>query len=191
MERENSFINKVITASLLSEGEKEIQSSSRKLKVPFNKKKILYLSNLLAEYKLENSVSVQFKKGEFTIHSNALGFFLSNWYIKDHKIFSYRVDPSLIDKEAIIIAAILFGERKQDNISIHSSIHKDHLKTLCLCINKNINVPVSFHGDRIRIFNVKQFFMNVFRNSSTIHTAELVDFLTEQEKKEIKEGSFL
>lgn len=182
-------LEKLAIASLIGEGEFDTISSENSLMVPFDKKKALYLAELIKENNLKKHLEIDLKKGQFLIHSHSVLEKLRNqWYVNNKKVFTMVLDPNLLSLQAIVIGINLFGSRKLESISIPTNIDKDHLRSLSYCIEHHIKVPVVPSGNHIKITNVPKFILYSVNEIPTIHSAELVNFLTDKEKKRIIEG---
>ncbi|RHW35975.1 hypothetical protein D1B31_17965 [Neobacillus notoginsengisoli] len=186
-------LKKLAIASLIGEGEFCTTTKSPVLKVPFDRKKAFYLAELIKENNLINLyLEIDLKKGQFSLHSHPILEELRNqWYAKNKKVFSMVLDPGLLSLQAIIIGVNMFGTRKLESISIPTTTDKDHLKALSYCIGQHINVPVLPTTNQIKITNVPKFILNSLNEIPAIHSAELVNFLTEKEKKKIIEGALM
>ncbi|MEY8742055.1 hypothetical protein AB9M62_21505 [Bacillales bacterium AN1005] len=182
------FVKNLVIASLMSEGYLDPFSSEVELRVPYDIRKTPYLKSLIRDNNLEEVVTVLAKKSVFIIHHcDELISLTKQWYKDGKKIFSLVLDYKLINMEAIILSNILFGRREEFYITIPTTIDKHFLKAISICISKHIDVPVNYKLNQINILNVKDYFKKVAGNLPTYHIAELITFLTEKEKKRIRE----
>lgn len=182
------FVKNLVIASLISEGYLDPFSPKVELRVPYDIRKTQYLLSLIKDYNLEEGITVLAKKCVFIIHHCDEVVSLTNqWYKDGLKIFSMVLDYNLINMEAIILSNILFGRREEYYISIPTTIHKDFLKAISICISKHIDVPVNYKTNQINILNVQDYFKKVAGTLPTYHIAELITFLTDKEKKRIRE----
>ncbi|MDE5055268.1 hypothetical protein NDK25_23925 [Niallia taxi] len=182
------FLKNLIIASLMSEGYLDPFASKGELRVPYDIRKTTYLMSLIRDYNLEENITIMVKKRVYIIHHcDELVSLTKQWYKDGKKIFSLVLDYSLINMEAIILSNILFGKREEFSITIPTTIDKDYLKAISICISKHIQVPVNFKTNQINILNVKDYFKKVAGNLPAYHIAELITFLTEREKKRIRE----
>ncbi|MFT9495752.1 MULTISPECIES: hypothetical protein [Bacillota] len=176
-------------AGLIGEGEFDHLAKDIPLKIPFSRKKGFYLADLLKDGNLNSNLRIDPQKGQFTIHSHKiLQSLKKQWYKDNTKIFSNILDPKLINLDAIIISINLFGSRKLESISIPTSIDKDYVKAISYCIEQHLKVPVIPGANQIKITNIPQFIDSVITEIPTIHSAELINFLTVKEKKRLVEG---
>lgn len=177
-------------AALLSEG--EIVSNIRNefvLQVPFDRKKSMYLSELIRDSNIKSHMDINLKKDIFILHSHPiLEKLKKQWYQGQTKIFSKSLDPKLITVQSIIIAINLFGTRKLESVSIPTNIDKEYLRTISFCMEHHLKVPVIPSTNHIKFTNVPKFIQNSIFDIPAIHSIELVNFLTEKEKKMIMEG---
>lgn len=186
--KRRAFLKNLVLASLMSEGYLDPFASNVELRVPYDIRRTPYLLDLIRDYNLEEGITVLVKKRVFIIHQcDELVTLIKQWYKDEKKIFSYVLDYNLINIEAIILANILFGKREEFYISIPTTIDKAFLKSISICISKHIDVPVNFKPNQINILNVQEYFKNVAGNLPAYHIAELITFLTESEKKRIRE----
>ncbi|QCJ45477.1 hypothetical protein FAY30_26420 (plasmid) [Bacillus sp. S3] len=177
-------------ASLICEGEFDTTSNEHLLIVPFDKKKALYLAELIRENNLKSHLDIDVKKGQFSLHSHPiLDKLRKQWYVNERKIFSMVLDPNLLSLLSIIIGINLFGSRKLESISIPTNIDKEHLRALSYCIEQHIGVPVVPSANHIKITNVPKFILHSVNEIPTLHSAELVNFLTDKERNRIIEGA--
>jgi hypothetical protein len=182
---------KLATASLISEAEFDNFSSDLMLKSPISIKKFSYLEDILRESNLNSYIKLDPKKEQFTIHSHTLlQDIKKQWYIGNSKIFSKILDPGLIDIQTIVICINLFGTRKSENITIPTSIVKDQIKGVSFCIEQHLKVPIIPSSNSIKITNLPLFIGSILKEVPTIHSTELINFLTDKEKKKIAEGAF-
>lgn len=176
-------------AMLIGEGEFDLFTKEITLTTPYDRKKSLYLSEVIKNESLVDYVNINPKKEQFTILQHpVLHPLMDQWYKGNSKVFSFVLDPNLISLKSIVLCINLFGERKLESISIPTNVDKDHIKTLCYCIEQNIHVPVIPGGNHIKITNIPTFIGGCIGETSTIHSAELINFLTEKEKKKLTEG---
>lgn len=175
-------------ALLIGEGEFDFGSDS-KLSVPFDRKKSMYLLEVIKNERLNDYIDINQKRGQIYLHSHmVLETLKFQWYKDGNKIFSFILDPKLLTLKSIIMCINLFGERKLETISIPTNIEKDHIKTLAYCIEKHIKVPVIPGSNHIKISNIPTFVIDCIHDLPAIHSAGLINFLTEKEKKKIMEG---
>lgn len=183
-------IERLAIAGLISEGDFDYLAAEPVLKIPFDIKKAIYLSDFIKENRLEDYIEINLKRGQFSIHSHmALGPLQKQWYRDKRKIFTMILDPKLLDLESVIISVNLFGIRKLESISIPTSIEKEHIKAIAYCVEQKLNVTVIPTSTSLKITNIPKFIMNSINEISAIHSAELINFLTEKEKKKIIEGA--
>lgn len=183
-------IEVLAVASLLSEGDFDHLQAGTVLKVPFDTKKTLYLMDFIKENRLENYIDINVKRGQFNIHSHpVLGGVKQQWYNDKRKIFSMILDPKLLNLQSIIMCINLFGIRKSESITIPTSIEKDHIKAVSYCIEQLLKVTVVPTPTSIKITNIPKFIVNSIKEIPATHSAELINFLTEKEKKKIIEGA--
>lgn len=186
----NTALERLAIACLIGEGEFIPSQNDIELKVPFDKKKALYLAEIIKENNLKKYIQIDLKKGQFTLNSHPiLEMLKSQWNSGNNKIFSMILDPNLLSLQSIVICINLFGSRKLESISIPTNIDKEHLRALSYCIEQHIKVPVVPATNHIKVTNVPKFILNSVNEIPTIHSAELVNFLTDKEKKRIIEGA--
>ncbi|MEI2356287.1 hypothetical protein [Mesobacillus zeae] len=180
-------LKEIVIAALLSEGDFDSYSSkSNILKVPFDKKKSLYLAELISCSNLKPYINIDLKKGQFNIHSHQVLETLRNqWFRKQTKVFSTVLDPGLLSLQSIILSINLFGTRKVGSISIPTNIDKDFLRAVCYCMEYHLKVPVIPSVNHIKITNIPKLILNSMAFLPAIHSAEFVNFLTVKEKKQI------
>jgi len=177
-------------AGLISEGEFDLFQDGAVLKVPFDTKKTLYLMDYIKEHRLEGFVEINLKRGQFSIHSHpALNQLKEQWYKNMRKIFSMVLDPQLLNLQSIIMSINLFGIRKSESLTIPTSIDKEHIKTVSYCIEQLLKVTIIPTPTSIKVTNIPTFIMNSIKEIPATHSAELINFLTEKEKKKIIEGA--
>lgn len=175
-------------ALLVGEGEFDFGSDS-KLSVPFDRKKSMYLLEVIKNERLSDFIDINSKRGQITLHTHmVLEAIRYQWYKDGKKVFSFILDPNLLTLKSIIMCINLFGERKLETISIPTNVEKEHNKTLAYCIEKHLNVPVIPGANQIKITNIPTFIIECINDLPAIHSAELINFLTEKEKKKIMEG---
>lgn len=185
-------LNNLAIAALISEAEYDIFSVEPILKVPFDQKKSFYLAEVIKDCNLKAFIDFDLRKGQFTIHSHSvLKRLRQQWYKDNTKIFSMKLDPDLITLQSIVMCINLFGSRKLESISIPTNIEKEHIKAISYCIEQHLNVPVIPSPNQIKITNVPRFIVAAIAEIPAIHSAELINFLTEKEKKRIMEGASL
>lgn len=183
-------INKLAIAALISEAYFDGTSRSLILKSPVSLKKISYLEEISKNGDFDANINISQKKGQFNLHSHTVLEQLKNqWYKDKSKIFSSLLDPNLINLESIIICINLFGTRKLETISIPTTIDKEYIKAISYCIEQHLDVPVIPGTTQIKITNVPEFIRSKILDVPTIHSTELVDFLTDKEKKRLVEGA--
>lgn len=178
-------------AALCSEGEIVNGPDNKSvLKVPFDRKKSMYLSELIKDSNLKAYMDIDLKKNQFILHSHSVLDKLKNqWYQGQKKIFSNTLDPKLLTIQSIIVSINLFGTRKLESVSISTNIDKDYLRTISYCMAYYLKVPVIPSINHIKIMNVPKFILASVNDIPAIHSAELVNFLTDKEKKKIMEGT--
>lgn len=182
------FLKNLVLASLMSEGYIDPFASKVELRVPYDIRRTPYLLSLIRDYSLEEDITILAKKRVFIIHHcEELVSLKKQWYKDEMKIFSFVLDYNLINMEAIILANILFGTREEFYIAIPTTIDKSFLKSISICISRHIDVPVIFKSNQINILNVQDYFKNVAGKLPAYHIAELITFLTESEKRRIRE----
>lgn len=181
-------LKNLLLASLMSEGEISfsIKGNQSYIVVPFSKEKSYYLSNHIKHNNLKEFVIVepqreQMKIVYYTIFKNLV----EGWFENGLKIFSKRLDPSLITYQSIILCINLFGIRKLEGISIPTSIDKRFIKNLSYCIEKNLGVTVIPGKNSIKIPDVTTLFLKNIEKVSTFDSTELANFLTNQEKNKL------
>lgn len=183
-------IERLAIASLISEGDFDYLAPEPVLKVPFDIKKAIYLSDFIKENRLEGYIEINLKRGQFSIHSHkVLERLQKQWYLNKKKIFTMILDPGLLNLESVIISLNLFGIRKLESITIPTSIEKEHIKAIAYCVEQKLNVTVIPTSTCIKITNIPKFILNSVNEIPAIHSAELINFLTEKEKKKIIEGA--
>jgi hypothetical protein len=176
-------------AGLISEAEFENFSDELLLKVPIERKKTIYLTDVLKEANLKRNLKIEPIKGQFTIHSHSfLTRLKEQWYKGNTKIFSNILDPNLINLQSIIICINLFGSRKLETISIPTNIDRNYIKAVSFCIEHHLKVPVIPGTNQIKITNIPQFILSTLADIPAIHSVELINFLTDKEKKKLMEG---
>lgn len=176
-------------AALLSEGEFDIYSNNV-IKAPFDPKKTMYLLDYVKENRLEKYIDINQKRAQFTIHSHiSLARIKKQWYNEVRKIFSLILDPQLLSRHSILMSINLFGIRKKESITITTTVDKDHIKAVAYCIEKQLGVTVIPTATGFKITNVPKFIIMFVNQMPAIHSAELINFLTEQEKKKLMEGA--
>lgn len=176
-------------AGLISEGEFDIFSSEPLLKVPYERKKTVYLSDILKDANLIRNLKIEHQKGQYSIHSYPyLKVLKDQWYKGNTKIFSNVLDPKLISLESIIICINLFGSRKLETISIPTSIDRNYIRSVSYCIEQHLKVPVVPSINQLKITNIPKFIQSTLAEIPAIHSAELVNFLTDKERKKMIEG---
>ncbi|MEK4671403.1 hypothetical protein [Niallia sp. FSL R7-0271] len=186
--KRRGFLKNLVLAALMSEGYIDPFASKVELRVPYDIRRTPYLLSLIRDYSLEEDITILAKKRVFIIHHcEELVSMTKQWYKDERKIFSFVLDYNLINMEAIILANILFGTREEFYISIPTTIDKAFLKSISICISRHIDVPVIFKSNQINILNVQDYFKNVAGKLPAYHIAELITFLTESEKKRIRE----
>lgn len=186
--KRRGFLKNLVLAALMSEGYIDPFASKVELRVPYDIRRTPYLLSLIRDYSLEEDITILAKKRVFIIHHcEELDSMTKQWYKDERKIFSFVLDYNLINMEAIILANILFGTREEFYISIPTTIDKAFLKSISICISRHIDVPVIFKSNQINILNVQDYFKNVAGKLPAYHIAELITFLTESEKKRIRE----
>lgn len=186
--KRRAFLKNLVLAALMSEGYIDPFASKVELRVPYDIRRTPYLLSLIRDYSLEEDITILAKKRVFIIHHcEELDSMTKQWYKDERKIFSFVLDYNLINMEAIILANILFGTREEFYISIPTTIDKAFLKSISICISRHIDVPVIFKSNQINILNVQDYFKNVAGKLPAYHIAELITFLTESEKKRIRE----
>ena len=178
-------------ALLIGQGEFEQTREGIILTTPFERKKSLYLTEILKNEQLVDYIEINTKKGQFKIHPHSI---LSNlkerWFQENDKIFSLVLDPKLLSLKSIVMCINLFGERKLESINIPTNIDKNHIKTLSYCIEQNLKVPVIPGTNQFKITNITKLMLSSVNEIPAIHSAELVNLLTEKEKKKlIMEGA--
>jgi hypothetical protein len=180
-------------AGLISEAEFDIFSDEPLLKVEFNTKKTSYLIDIITDANLDSFIRIETNKGQFTIHSHPLLQSLKlQWYQNNSKIFSNVLDPTRINLQSIIISINLFGTRKLETISIPTSINKNYIKAVSYCIAQHLKVPVIPGTNQIKITNIPNFIPSSISEIPAIHSAELINFLTDKEKKKrMMDGALL
>lgn len=183
-------LKKLAVACLITEGEFRSSANGTALITPFEKSNGLYLAEIIKENSLKEHIEINFKKEQFTLCSHSvLDELRTQWYADNKKIFSMVLDPHLLSLQSIVMGINLFGSRKLESISIPTNINKDHLRALSYCIEHHIKVPVVPSANHIKITNVPKFILNLVNELPTIHSAQLVNFLTDKEKKRIIEGA--
>lgn len=181
-------LKNLLIASLMSEGELSFSQKNSKsyLVVPFSKEKSYYLSNHIRHHNLKEYVIVEPHKDQMKIINNLLSEeFIEQWYENGLKIFSKRLDPSLITYQSIILCINLFGTRKLEGISIPTSVDKRFLKNLSYCVEKNLGITVIPGKNQIKIPEVPNLFLKNIEKVSTFDSTELANFLTNQEKNKL------
>jgi len=185
-------LKNLIIASLMSEG--EIFYSKNKgesyLLVPFLKEKSYYLSNHIKHHNLKEYIIVEPHKEQMKIvYKSIYEGLVAQWYEQGQKIFTKRLDPSLITYKSIIICINLFGSRKLEGISIPTSVDKRYLKNLSYCIEKNLEITVIPGKSQIKIPEVPRLFLSTIDKVSTFDSTELANYLTNQEKNKLVQAS--
>jgi hypothetical protein len=182
----------LILASLISEGEFVFNKEANVLTVPFSRSKSLYLLDIIKDGQLKDFITVDINKEQFQIHSyEHLGTVKNQWYRGSSKIFSKVLDPGLLNVDSIIICINLFGIKKIDSLSIPTTIDKEYLKTLTYCMEKHLNVPVISGKNQIKITNISNLIQNNIGKIPAIHSAALINFLTNKERKNMISGGSL
>lgn len=188
METTNLLMNLAI-AGLISEGEFDIFTEVETLHVPFNRKKQKYLEILVKENGFKDFVTINETRGQFTIHTHpVLKTLKKQWYEGHKKIFSKVLDPEIINLEAIVLAINLFGNRQLESISIRTTVEKESVKALSYCIEWYLKNPVIPGTKQIKISNVTNVVLSSISDIPAIHSAELMNTLTKNEKKRLLEG---
>lgn len=176
-------------AGLIAEGEFDLFSDEPILKIPIDERKICYLQNTVHEGKLHQFVKIDTGREQFIIHSHSILIYLKRqWYRGNEKIFSNILDPDLITLQSIILSMNLFGIRKLETIAIPTTIHKDFIKSISFCMERHLSVPVVPCPNLIKITNIPYVITKGVTNIPTYHSAELINFLTRKEKKQLIEG---
>lgn len=183
-------LEKLAVAALISEGDFDYFQESNVLKIPFDTKKALYLKDLVKESGLERYIDINLKRGQFSIHSHSvLKTLQKQWYKDKKKIFTMILDPDLLNVESIITSVNLFGVRKLESILIPTSIDKEYIKSIAYCMEQKLKVTVIPTATSLKIMNIPKFIINSIKEIPAIDSAELINFLTEKEKKKIIEGA--
>jgi len=185
-------LKNLLIASLMSEGEFSLSQNNSQsyLVVPFSKEKSYYLSNHIKHHNLKEFVIVEPHREQMKIVFNSLfEELVERWYENGLKIFSKRLDPSLITYQSIILCINLFGTRKLEGISIPTSVDKRFLKNLSYCIEKNLGITVIPGKNQIKIPEVPILFLKNIEKVSTFDSTELANFLTNQEKNKLVQSS--
>ncbi|KZE68024.1 hypothetical protein AWM68_17800 [Fictibacillus phosphorivorans] len=183
-------LKELAIAALIGEGEFDNYSSGPVLKVPLDRKKTLYLIDIIKNKKLKDHVTIEPDKGQFSIHShNTLNTLKEQWYKDNRKIFSMILDPKLINLQSIIISINLFGDRKLETISIPTNVDREHIKAISYCVEHHLQVPVIPSPNSIKITDIPTFVLNSVNDISAIHSVELLNYLTDKEKKSMMEGA--
>lgn len=189
IDKKTNHLYDLASALLIGEGEFDFSDDS-KLSVPFDRKKSMYLSEVIKNERLSDYININPKRGQIYLHSHeVLETIKYQWYKDGKKIFSFILDPNLLTLKSIIMCINLFGERKLETISIPTNIEREHIKTLAYCIEKHLNVPVIPGANQVKITNIPTFVIECVYDLPAIHSTELINFLTEKEKKKIMGGA--
>lgn len=183
-------LHDLATALLIGEGEFGVRAGiERSLTVPFDRKKSWYLSETIKNEQLTDFIDINSKRGQLYLHSHSvLETLYPQWFKDGNKIFSFIMDPKLLNLKSIVLCINLFGERKLETISIPTTVEKEHIKTLAYCMEQHLQVPVVPGTNQIKIANIPNFVLNCINDLPAIHSAELINFLTDKEKKKLMEG---
>lgn len=189
MKDEKQNLYRLAIAALISEAEYDQFSTKLLLKSPINIKKFAYLDDICKEGNIHLNIEKNHKKGQFTFHSHpVLEQLKQQWFQGGIKTFSNILDPKLINLQSIVMCINLFGTRKLETISIPTTINKEYIKAISYCIEQHLKVPVIPGVTQIKITNVLHCIGSLVSELPTIHSAELINFLTKKEKKKLVEG---
>lgn len=186
----SKYLFDLAVSGLISEAEFDIFNPDSLLNIPIERKRYFYLADVLKDTKLKSYFEINKHKGQLTIHSHSLLSSLKKqWYKGNLKIFSNILDPNLINLQSIVLCINLFGSRKLETISIPTSIGKEYIKAISYCIEQHLKVPIIPSANCIKVTNIPYFISSVVNELPVIHSAELMNFLTEKEKKRLMEGA--
>ncbi|MCM3441362.1 hypothetical protein AB3Z07_27780 (plasmid) [Metabacillus halosaccharovorans] len=175
----------LIIAALISNGEITRGDEAMVFTCSFNIEKSYYLLSYLKQYSLQDIVSVKSKREQITIISPILEEVYDDWYEKGVKKFSIKGDNSLLTFNSIITSINLFGERKVEGVSIFTSTDKRYLKNLAYSLEKILGTTVLPLKNNIKIPDFTSWFLKSYKYLSVLNSAEMSNFLTNQEKKQI------
>ncbi|MBU7595904.1 hypothetical protein [Metabacillus halosaccharovorans] len=175
----------LIVAALISNGEISRENDALKLSCSFNVEKSYYLLSYLKQYSLQDIVYVNSKREQITIISPFLVEIYDKWYEKGLKKFSFKSENSFLTFDSIITSINLFGERKVEGVSIFTTTDKRYLKNLAYSIEKTLGTTVFPTKNIIKIPDFTSLFLTAYKDISVLNSAEMSNFLTNQEKKQI------
>lgn len=172
-------LHNLTVGGLIGEGEVSFDDPFR---IEFNleNNKLAFIHNYISENELDSMVQVNLKRNQLTIYTEKKDF--THWYKSDQKIYV----SSDVSYKSILIALILFGDRKMESLSIHSSVSPKYLPTMAYSLEKILKVPIYAATKELKLFNTNNLFLNALKHLSLIECTELANFLTLSEKRELR-----
>ncbi|QHA38737.1 hypothetical protein D5E69_23175 (plasmid) [Rossellomorea marisflavi] len=172
-------LHNLTVGGLIGEGEISFEDPFR-IEVNLENNKLAFIHNYISENELDSLVQVNLKRNQLTIYTQQKEF--THWYKNEQKVYV----SSDVTYKSILIALILFGDRKMESLSIHTSVASKYLPTMAYSLEKILKVPIYAATKELKLFNTNNLFLNALMHLSLIECTELANFLTISEKRELR-----
>lgn len=175
----------LVLGCFIGKGEIDFFSGKPEVIVNFHPSKANFLRDFIQVNRLEEYTTMDYINFEMTIKSHEiLNEYYELWYKDGKKMFN----PTTVDYESIILSLILFGKRRLEYLALETTIEREYIRTLAITLAHYLKIQIVPGVNNVKIHDTVTLIITALKRLGLNQTTELVQFLTNSEKRKIQQS---